>query len=328
MPTPVPRPQRRSGRVPSSPNPRRVRSPRSRARGRRTWSTRVPPHAAAACAAARARSPHIRSTGSLTPLTLVGPSALEGEVAFAQLPAPARSPRSSQSAPAPASAPPGWSSARSARTRCAHRRCGSCAPPPRRCSPRREPESAGCPRRSCVRVSLELLLHAERRIECALRMVLVRDRRAEQREDAVAGGLCDVTAVAMDRVHHQLERGIDNRARLLGVEVLDQLHRTLDVGEQRGDGLALALDRLQRAILRRDTNAEDIRWRRSYSRRIDTTSRSCAALSAEVRCRRVFRLTFLRQRLASAFPHFAQKLLADGLFVPHFDQRIDLPQNR
>ncbi|MGZ6253982.1 MAG: hypothetical protein ACXWM1_13050 [Candidatus Binataceae bacterium] len=29
-------------------------------------------------------------------------------------------------------------------------------------------------------------------------------------------------------------------ARILRVEVLDQLHRTLDVGEQRGDRLALA----------------------------------------------------------------------------------------
>ncbi|HKN14591.1 MAG TPA: hypothetical protein VJX68_15490 [Candidatus Binatus sp.] len=29
------------------------------------------------------------------------------------------------------------------------------------------------------------------------------------------------------------------------------------------------------------------------------------------------------QCLASAFPHFAQKLLVEGLFVPHFEQRID-----
>jgi hypothetical protein len=29
------------------------------------------------------------------------------------------------------------------------------------------------------------------------------------------------------------------------------------------------------------------------------------------------------QRFASAFPHFAQKLLVEGLFVPHFEQRID-----
>ncbi len=51
-------------------------------------------------------------------------------------------------------------------------------------------------------------------------MVLVRDRRAEQREDAIAGALHDVAVVAMDRVDHQLERRIDNRARFFGVEVL------------------------------------------------------------------------------------------------------------
>ena len=86
-------------------------------------------------------------------------------------------------------------------------------------------------------------------------MVLVRDRRAEQREDAVAGGLHDVAVVAMDRVHHQLERRIDDRARLLGIEVLHQLRRALDVGEQRRDRLALAVERSSPVwLLRRDAN--------------------------------------------------------------------------
>ena len=55
-------------------------------------------------------------------------------------------------------------------------------------------------------------------------MVLVRHRGAEQREDAVAGGLHDVAVVTMDGIHHQPQRGIDNRARFLGIEVLHQLH--------------------------------------------------------------------------------------------------------
>ena len=71
-------------------------------------------------------------------------------------------------------------------------------------------------------------------------MILVRDRRAEQREDAVAGGLHDVTVVAMDRVDHQPQRWVNDRTGLLGVEVLHQLHRTLDVGKQRRHRLALA----------------------------------------------------------------------------------------
>ena len=73
-------------------------------------------------------------------------------------------------------------------------------------------------------------------------MVLVRDGRAEDREDAVAGALHDVAVVAADRVDHQLERGIDNRARLLGIEILLQFGRALDIGEQRSDGLALAFE--------------------------------------------------------------------------------------
>jgi hypothetical protein len=31
------------------------------------------------------------------------------------------------------------------------------------------------------------------------------------------------------------------------------------------------------------------------------------------------------QGLVSAFPHFAQKLFVEGLFVPHLEQRIGLP---
>jgi len=55
------------------------------------------------------------------------------------------------------------------------------------------------------------------------------------------GGLGDVAAVALHRLHHQLECRIDDGAGVLRVEVLDQVHRSLDVCEQRGDGLALTV---------------------------------------------------------------------------------------
>jgi len=55
--------------------------------------------------------------------------------------------------------------------------------------------------------------------------------------------LGDVAAVAPRRVHHQLECRIDDGAGFLGIEVLDQVHGAFDVGEQRGDDLALALGR-------------------------------------------------------------------------------------
>ena len=92
------------------------------------------------------------------------------------------------------------------------------------------------------RVTFQFFLHPERGIERALRMVLVRDRRAEQREDSVAGALHDVAVVAPHRIDHQLQRRIDNRARFFGIEVLFELGRALDIGEQRGDGLALAFE--------------------------------------------------------------------------------------
>ncbi len=90
------------------------------------------------------------------------------------------------------------------------------------------------------RIARHLLLHAQRRVQTALSMIFVRDGRAEQREDSVAGGLHDVTVVAMDGVDHQLERRIDDCARLFGIEAFHQIHRALDVGEQSGHGLALA----------------------------------------------------------------------------------------
>jgi hypothetical protein len=103
-----------------------------------------------------------------------------------------------------------------------------------------EPPSAS----TCAEYRLSLLLHSQRRIECALRVVLMRDWRAEQREDPVAGGLHDVAVVAMDCVDHQQQCRIDNRPRFLGVEVRHQLSRSLDVGKQRRDGLAFAVGNL------------------------------------------------------------------------------------
>jgi len=44
----------------------------------------------------------------------------------------------------------------------------------------------------------------------------------------------------MDGVDHQLQRWVDDRPRLLRIEVRHQLGRALDVGEQRRHSLALA----------------------------------------------------------------------------------------
>ena len=74
-------------------------------------------------------------------------------------------------------------------------------------------------------------------------MVLMGERRAEQRHDPVAHHLVDGALVAVDGLHHPFEHGIEDLARFLGIAVGEQLHRALEVGEQHGDLLALALER-------------------------------------------------------------------------------------
>src|SRR5262249_6002069 len=95
-------------------------------------------------------------------------------------------------------------------------------------------------------VAADVVLHAERRVERSPRVVLVGNRRAEEREDAVAGGLHDVTLVARDRVAHEPEGRRHHRLGLLRIELRHQVHRALDVGEECGDDLALAFGRIHR----------------------------------------------------------------------------------
>ncbi len=54
--------------------------------------------------------------------------------------------------------------------------------------------------------------------------------------------LVDGALVAVDRLHHPLEHGIEELARLLGIAVGEQLHGALEVGEEHGHLLALALE--------------------------------------------------------------------------------------
>jgi hypothetical protein len=47
---------------------------------------------------------------------------------------------------------------------------------------------------------------------------------------------------AVNGLHHELEHGIQDLPRLLGIAVGEQLHGALEVGERDGDLLALALE--------------------------------------------------------------------------------------
>ena len=94
-----------------------------------------------------------------------------------------------------------------------------------------------------VAVRADPLLHAERGVARAHRVVLAGERRPEQRHEPVAHDLGDGALVAMDRLHHVLERLLEDARDLLGIALGEQLHRALHVGEQHRDLLALAGER-------------------------------------------------------------------------------------
>jgi hypothetical protein len=97
-----------------------------------------------------------------------------------------------------------------------------------------------------LRIPPDGVLHAQRRVTRAHRVVLVGQRRAEQRHDAVAHHLVHRALVPMNGLHHPLEDGIEDLARVLGVPLGEQLHGALEVGEEYGDLLALAFERRPR----------------------------------------------------------------------------------
>jgi hypothetical protein len=51
-----------------------------------------------------------------------------------------------------------------------------------------------------------------------------------------------VPFVEVDRFHHQLEYGVEDLARLLGIAVGEQLHRALEVSEEHRDLFALTFE--------------------------------------------------------------------------------------
>ncbi len=73
-------------------------------------------------------------------------------------------------------------------------------------------------------------------------MVLVSQRRAKEGHDAVPHDLIDRALVAVYGLHQPLEHGVEQLARLLGIPLGDQLHRTLEVGEKDRDLLALSFE--------------------------------------------------------------------------------------
>jgi len=80
----------------------------------------------------------------------------------------------------------------------------------------------------------------QRRVAGALGVVFMRDRRAEERHDAVTGVLVHRALEAVHAVGENGEEAIKDRVPLFRIELLRQFHRALHVREQHRDLLAFA----------------------------------------------------------------------------------------
>ena len=94
----------------------------------------------------------------------------------------------------------------------------------------------------------DVVEHPQRRVAGALRVVLVGDRRPEDGHDPVAGELVDGALEAVDRLGEDREEALHDRAPLLGVVLLGEVHRALHVGEQHRHLLALSASSLPISI--------------------------------------------------------------------------------
>ncbi len=72
----------------------------------------------------------------------------------------------------------------------------------------------------------------------------MRDRRPEERHDAVAHHLVDRPLVAVDGLHHAFEDWVEKFPSLFGITVREQLHRPFEVSKEQCDLLALPFDRI------------------------------------------------------------------------------------
>jgi hypothetical protein len=81
----------------------------------------------------------------------------------------------------------------------------------------------------------------------ALSVVLVGDRGAEERHDAVTGVLVDGPLVSVNAPGKDPEQAIQQAMPFFRIDALRELHRAHDVGEEDGDQLALTRSALWEA---------------------------------------------------------------------------------
>src|SRR5216683_1115435 len=114
----------------------------------------------------------------------------------------------------------------------------------------------------------------------APRVILVRDRRAEERHEAVAQELVDGALEAVDLAERPLEEGAEQRVHAVGPELLGQYGGADQIAEQHRDRLALAFERAARG---QDLLGE-VLWRIGFgSPGLDLRANRLPTLQAELR---------------------------------------------
>ena len=162
----------------------------------------------------------------------------------------------------------------------------------------------------------ELGLDREGASDCAVCVILVRDRRAEERQHPVAEELRHGAFEAVDGLEHDVEAPSHERVSVLGIEALRHPGEANDVGEDRGHLLALALELLPpredlvRELPRRVTP-------RGGVERLDSGRRceAAAALRAETVLRLV-RVAATRARLGERLSAMGAELRSGGVVAP------------
>src|SRR5579884_4263686 len=132
-----------------------------------------------------------------------------------------------------------------------------------------------------ARISCDALLHAQRRKAGAHGVILMRKRRAEQRHDAVAHYAVHSTLVTMHRFDHAVHHGMQYGPRILHVALDQDFHRSLNVGKEHGDLLALAFERRPSGQNLVDKMLRRVASRRRKRRIIGYRLERMAALRAE-----------------------------------------------
>ena len=92
--------------------------------------------------------------------------------------------------------------------------------------------------------------HFERSPQCALRVVLVPDWRAEQRHDFVADEFVDRAFVLLHNRDERLETGVHQRAHFFRIFFFRQRREPGDVGKDDGDNLRLLVSELRSSAAR------------------------------------------------------------------------------